>query len=175
MRKNGKLLVVCLAVATSLAFAGCGKETQNREADLAKVTSENNQLQDRITELEQDLKAANDRANAAEQSLVGTTEDESYMQMKFPSDGNYYKEAYDEIKFYSDVTCTQPIKDARFMSAEIDTGVATNGLQVYALRLDSGKICYCSQNEGRPYLVTEQCYNELKAEQAEEEAASEEE
>lgn len=114
-----------------------------------------------ISELESQLEAANSRIAELEQQINGGVQDNVYFNLRFPTDGNYYKEAYDEVQFYSDPTCTVKISDVRFMSAEVDTRQAENGLEIYCLRMDNGQICYCTEG---PYLITEKKYNEMHEE-----------
>lgn len=114
----------------------------------------------KIEELEKELENYQQQENYEEQEdiIQESKVDNEYLNVKFPYDGKYYKEAYNSVTFYSDSTCTEEIYDARFISAGIDEAQAKNGLIIYCLRLDSGEICYCTQ---RPYLITEEKYNEM--------------
>lgn len=121
------------------------------------VHSEEGNL-NRIFELESQLEASNKRIAELEQQVNGITEDNVYISLKFSTDGNYYKEAYDKIEFYKDPECTIKIFNVRFMSSAVDYGKAENGLEIYFLRMDNGEICYCTE---RPYLITEKKYKEM--------------
>lgn len=116
---------------------------------------------------EEELKEARIRITELEQQISSGAEDNTYLNIKFPTDGCYYKERNDAITFYSDPTCTVKISSSiRFMSQTRDSDEAENGLAIYCLRMDNGKICYCPQNKGYPDLITEQEYNQIKAEEA---------
>lgn len=104
------------------------------------------------------LKEANQKIAEMQQQQTSYELDDTYINNKFPHDGIYYREAYDEVQFYSDMTCTREIYNVRLMSSAIDSCNAKNGLFVYCLRMDDGKICYCTE---MPYLVSEGKYEEL--------------
>lgn len=124
---------------------------------------ENSETSVEISELESQLEEANSKVAELEQQINGVTNDETYLNIAFPTDGNYYKDAYDEVKFYADSSCTIEVAGkVRFMSATQKQEQAKNGLQIYCLRMDSGKICYCTES---PYLITEQKYIEMKNEE----------
>ena len=111
----------------------------------------------RISELEEEIKT---KIDLQKQSEVGMTEDSTYLNRKFPSDGKYYKDT-ESVIFYSDPSCTVKIFDElRFMSCYIDSAKAENGLDIYCLRMDNGRICYCTTH---PNLVTEKEYNKMKS------------
>ncbi len=136
---------------------------QNKIIHMYETTylSDESETAKSISELESQLEAANNRIVELEQQINGGIQDNVYFDLRFPTDGNYYKEAYDEVPFYSDPTCTIKISDVRFMSSEVDHGQAENGLEIYCLRMDNGQICYCTES---PYLITEKKYNEMHEE-----------
>lgn len=136
------------------------KNNSRKILETGIIMKENTQQQNKeIEELQKELEKYKQQAVLKEQEEISLdVEDNTYLTVKFPYDGNLYKEAYDSVTFYSDPTCTEEIDDVIFMSPEIDTAQAKNGLGIYCLRLDSGEICYCTE---RPYLITEKKYNEI--------------
>ena len=160
-----KVLGIIILVVVVIFFAkGCGDSNKKRELQnqITVQNQENAEEQEEIKRLKQQLEEANKELIELEQEVNEIVEDDNYLNVKFPPDGNYYKEAFDEVIFYSDPTCTEKIYDARFMSPKIDSAQAENGLNIYCLRLDNGEICYCTES---PYLITEGKYNERKAEE----------
>lgn len=161
-----KVVVVIFMVVwfISLLFGNSSKsrklDKQNKIIHMYETTYINgeSEFSSQISELESQLEAANSRIAELEQQVNGGVQDNVYFNLRFPADGNYYKEAYDEVQFYSDPTCTVKISDVRFMSAEVDLRQAENGLEIYCLRMDNGQICYCTEG---PYLITEKKYNEM--------------
>lgn len=126
-----------------------------------ETTEEIQQVENNSTE--QELEEARIRITELEQQINKGITDNTYLSIKFPTDGYYYKER-NAIKFYSDPTCTVEISASiRFMSKKVDSDEAENGLAIYCLRMDSGEVCYCPQNKGYPELITEQEYNQIKA------------
>ena len=116
---------------------------------------------------EQELEEARIRITELEQQISSGVEDNTYLSIKLPTDGYYYKNKNDSVTFYFDPTCTEEISEPiRFMSKSMDSDEAENGLAIYCLRMDNGKICYCPQNKGYPDLITEEEYNQIKAEEA---------
>lgn len=166
------LVVVIVLVMAVILLKGCGNSNNKREINLLErrieqLEQEKEQVQvnedeDQIKELQQQLKEANSEKEELEKKANAIANDGNYLNVKFPSDGNFYKEAYDQVQFYSNSACTIKIDNPRFMSPEIDSAQAENGLNIYCLRLDSGMICYCTES---PYLITEKKYNEIKSEQ----------
>lgn len=168
-----KFLVGVIVLVVAITFLkGCGNN--RREANLKLRITEIQQekqekeeiiqvQEEKIQELQQELQNVKIEKERLEKRTESAIEkDENYLNVKFSSDGSYYKEAYDKVQFYSDSTCTIKLDNVRFMSAEIDYAQAGNGLNIYCLRLDSGIICYCTE---RPYLITEEKYNEIKSKQ----------
>ena len=162
-----KVLGIIILVVVVIFFAkGCGDSNKKRELQnqITVQNQENAAEQEEIKRLKQQLEEANKELIELELQLEQEikAEDYNYLNVKFAPDGNYYKEAYDVVTFYSDPYCTKKIYDVRFMSPEIDSARAENGLNIYCLRLDNGEICYCTES---PYLITEGKYNERKAEE----------
>lgn len=153
----GVLLVVLLSANSKMNKK---IERQKKAIDMYEETYlGTDSMSTKLSELESQLEDANSIVAELEQKISGMSEDETYLNIAFPTDGNYYKEAYDEVKFYADPTCTIEIKNVRFMSATQKSEQAKNGLEIYCLRMDNGKICYCTQS---PYLITEQKYIEMQ-------------
>lgn len=160
-----KVLVISIVLITIIFFAkSCSDSNQNRRLrnQVSVQKQENVADEEEIQKLKKQLKEANKNLIELEQEANEFIEDNNYLNIKFPSDGNYYKEAFDSVTFYSDPTCTEKLDDARFMSPEIDSAQAENGLNILCLRLDNGEICYCTDS---PYLITEGKYNEMKEEE----------
>lgn len=160
-----KVLVISIVLITIIFFAkSCSDSNQNRRLrnQVSVQKQENVADEEEIQKLKKHLKEANKNLIELEQEANEFIEDNNYLNIKFPSDGNYYKEAFDSVTFYSDPTCTEKLDDARFMSPEIDSAQAENGLNILCLRLDNGEICYCTDS---PYLITEGKYNEMKEEE----------
>ena len=135
------------------------KNNSRKILETGTIMKENTQQNAEVEELQKELEKYKQQADLKEQEEISLdVEDNTYLTVKFPYDGNFYKEAYDSVTFYSDPTCTEEINAVIFMSPEIDTAQAKNGLGIYCLRLDSGEICYCTE---RPYLITEKKYNEI--------------
>lgn len=161
-----KIIVFVTVLLCAFSLTGCGaskreilkeqKETNNRLTNIEERLD--GKESEEVTELRQQLADAQIQITELEQKTNGITDDGTYVSLKFPSDGNYYKEAYDSVTFYSDPECTQKISNVRFMSAKIDSAQAENGLSIYCLRMDNGKICYCTDS---PYLITETKYKEM--------------
>lgn len=176
MKKFFKVLaIIVLVIFAVCSFVSCNvyKATVN---NLRHNLKDSNAVIEKAEEDKSDAKteAKNEklRADKAEQQNA-TGESSSYIEIKFPSDGNYYVDSY-QSKFYRDATCTQPIESPRFMSPAIDENVeAPNGFAVKAMRLDNGDIVYCPRDTS-VYPVTEAEWEERLAEQAEKEAAAEE-
>lgn len=162
------IAVIVFVVWFVLLFIG--NSSKNRKIDKQEkiirmyettyVTGESDTA-NKISELESQLEDANSRIAELEQQINGGVQENVYFNLRFPTDGTYYKEAYDDVQFYSDPTCTVKISDVRFMSAEVDVRQAENGLEIYCLRMDNGQICYCTE---APYLITEGKYNEMHEE-----------
>lgn len=159
-----KIIVFVTVLLCAFSLTGCAskreilkeqKETNNRLTNIEEIL-DGKESED-VTELRQQLADAQIQITELEQQTNGVTDDGTYVSLKFPSDGNYYKEAYDSVTFYSDPECTQKIFNVRFMSPEVDSTQAENGLSIYCLRMDNGKICYCTDV---PYLITEAKYKE---------------
>lgn len=157
-------VIVLIVWFVSLLIGNSSKsrkiDKQNKIIRMYETTyiSDESETAKNISELEIQLEAANARISELEQQVNGGVQDNVYLNLRFPTDGSYYKEAYDEVQFYSDPTCTVKISDVRFMSAEVDVRQAENGLEIYCLRMDNGQICYCTEG---PYLVTEKKYKEM--------------
>lgn len=153
-------IVVIIYVISSVK--SCYSKEQSRKIIDSGTIYSTKQQNEEIEKLQEELEKYKQQEIINEQEEISMdVEDNAYLIVKFPSDGNYYKEAYDRVTFYSDSTCTEEIDDARFMSPEIDKAQAKNGLEIFCLRLDNGRICYCTES---PYLITEKKYNELKTE-----------
>ncbi len=153
MKKVVKVVGVVMVVIGIIALLKGEWDEKGRLVENTRSTME--EQYEEIQSLKEQIKEKENKIAELEQQ-VKTVEDETYMQLKFPSDGNYYKEAYNEVQFYSDATCTIKIDNVRFMSSYVDTS-AENGLSIYCLRKDDGKICYCTES---PYLITENDYKE---------------
>ena len=161
-----KVIVVIVLVVWFVSLV-IGNSKKNREIDkkdkiihmyeTTYVTGES-ETSKKISDLESQLEDANIQIVELEQHINSGVQDNVYFNLRFPTDGNYYKEAYDEVQFYSDPTCTVKISDVKFMSAAIDSTQAENGLEIYCLRMDNGQICYCTE---APYLITEGKYDEM--------------
>lgn len=160
-----KIIVFVTVLLCAFSFTGCTskrdilkeqQETNNRLSNIEEKL--NGEESEEVTELRQQLADAQIQITELEQQTNGKNDDETYIHLKFPSDGSYYKEAYDSVTFYSDPECTKKISNVRFMSPEMDSTQAENGLNIYCLRMDNGKICYCTDS---PYLITEAKYNEM--------------
>lgn len=125
----------------------------------------------RVSELETELNNIILETFTANQKQTETiVNDSSYLDTKFPSDGNYYVDSY-ESTFYKDVNCTQPINEPTFKSWVIDEDLTVpNGFQIKALRLNTGELCYCPRDT-TIYLVTETEWKEHLEEQKERAAA----
>lgn len=163
----GLIFIVIIIIIIAKGCASCQSKEESRKIIEAgqRLETTTDEKQEEIEELEQQVKKYKAKIDLLEQGLDRDIDSAEYLNLKFPSDGNFYKEAYDEITFYTDPTCTIELEtEATFMSPEIDTVEAENGLAIYCLRLYNNEICYCPQNKGQPYLITEEKYNELKAE-----------
>lgn len=150
---------IALLLIFLIAIKACGgNKTRKLENEIIDLNRQMDELSNYEKEKQKDLE---ERLEIANNKIIDFEElkdnDSTYLNVKFPSDGNYYKEAYDSVIFYEDPTCTIEIENVRFWSPVIDTAKAKNGLDIYCLRLDSGKICYCTQS---PYLITEEKYRE---------------
>ena len=169
MRKFFDALKVIVVIVLVVWFVSLviGNSKKNREIDkkdkiihmyeTTYVTGES-ETSKKISDLESQLEDANSKIAELEQQISGGVQDNVYFNLRFPTDGNYYKEAYDDVQFYSDPTCTVKISNVRFISAEVDSRQAENGLEIYCLRMDNGRICYCTKE---PYLITEKKYYEM--------------
>ncbi len=138
--------------------------------NLASERAEKEELKEEVVNLKKQLENKTLEANTSEQKNTEVVNDAHYLQAKFPSDGMYYVDSY-ENTFYTDSMCTKPIESKpRFMSPEIDENLKSqNGFSVKALRLDDGSICYC-QIDTLIYLVTESEWEEYVKEQEAREA-----
>ncbi len=140
--------------------------------NLLSARDENEVLQEENSKLKSALEEEKLRAGKAEQQNA-TGDSSSYLDIKFPSDGNYYVDSY-QSKFYRDANCTQLIDNPRFLSWKQDEDLESpSGFPIKAMRLDSGELCYCPRDTS-VYPVTEAKWEEYLAEQAEREAAAEE-
>lgn len=169
MRKFFDALKVIAVIVLVVWFVSLliGNSKKSREIDKKNkiihmyettYVTEESETSKKISDLESQLEDANIQIVELEQHINSGVHDNVYFNLRFPTDGNYYKEAYDEVQFYSDPTCTVKISDVKFMSAAIDSTQAENGLEIYCLRMDNGQICYCTE---APYLITEGKYDEM--------------
>ena len=169
MRKFFDALKVIAVIVLVVWFVSLliGNSKKSREIDKKNkiihmyettYVTEESETSKKISDLESQLEDANIQIVELEQHINSGVQDNVYFNLRFPTDGNYYKEAYDEVQFYSDPTCTVKISDVKFMSAAIDSTQAENGLEIYCLRMDNGQICYCTE---APYLRTEGTYDEM--------------
>ena len=83
----------------------------------------------------------------------------TYVQAKFPFNGEYCIETSGSITFYSDIECTKEIINPRFLSRTHDV-IYIGNRSVYCYLLDNGEICY-SRGDKYPDLVPESYYNEF--------------
>ena len=125
------------------------KKEKMYQQEQKKLKEENEQLKEENKKLQQEL--ANNKG-----------EDSAFMNLLFTTDGEFYKEAYGDVQFYADSSCTQEINNVRFVSAKIISSEAENGLNIYCLRMDNGEICYCTKS---PYLITEGKWEEMQEEE----------
>lgn len=164
MKKVFKVVARLAVITFVIVLLGCNVSKNQKIKDQKAIIHQYEEEYITSTEeidAESNLEDANKRIAELEQQISSGVEDNTYINIKFPSDGNYYKEAYDEVQFYSDPYCTVKLSNVRFMSPNIDNSQAENGLSIYCLRMDNGEICYCTES---PYLITEGKYNEMKEE-----------
>lgn len=146
-------------------ITGLENELRIANEEIEKLKEELNEqdtekLQTRIVELEEELRIKSGEITQQAINNISNGTYVNYMNTKFPTDGNYYKERYDRVVFYADPTCTNEIYvDLRFLSPAIDESQAKNGLKIYCLERDDGTIVYCTEY---PDLITEIEYNESK-------------
>lgn len=161
MKKVLGIIVGIIVIIIIISSAkSCFSKKRSQEIVDSGAIYNMKQQNKKIEELEEEIKEYKKDAEVKKQEEESLRiEDKNYLNVKFPSDGNFYKEAYDAVTFYSDSTCTKELKNVRFMSPEVDTAQAKNGLNIYCLRMDNGEICYCTES---PYLITEGKYQELK-------------
>lgn len=144
MKKFLKVMGIFVAlIAMVLVFGSCIsscvrkgtiKELRNslNDSNVAKEEAE-----ERVSELETELNNEKMRANKAEQQNVTAGDSSSYLDIKFPNDGNYYVDSY-QSKFYRDANCTQLIENPRFLSWKQDEDLESpSGFPIKAMRLDS--------------------------------------
>lgn len=161
------LKVIAILVLMIFGLGSCVGSTISKgtikqlRASLNYTNFTKEEAEKRVSELETELKNKTLEANSAAQKLTEITagSSNSYLDIKFPSDGNYYVDSY-QSTFYKDENCTQPINAPRFMSPVIDENLtAPNGFSIQAIRLDTGELCYCPKDT-RIYLVTEEEWQE---------------
>lgn len=159
------VLMVLTGCTTNAEILNAQKETNYRlgvmEEKIGKKENDETENKD-VAELENKLAEANKKVEKLESVISATSKDEIYIKVKFPSDGNFYKEAYDEVQFYSDPECTQEIETPSFISKNVDNAQAKNSLNIYCVLTESGTIVYCTQP---PYLITEDEYEESHKEE----------
>lgn len=176
MKKFFKVLAISVLMIFAVGSCVSGKinkeKAKNLQNNLNDIKVANEKAEEEKSNAKTEAKNEKLRADKAEQQNA-TGESSSYIEIKFPSDGNYYVDSY-QSKFYRDATCTQPIESPRFMSPAMDENVeASNGFAVKAMRLDNGDIVYCPRDTN-VYPVTEQEWQEYQKEQKENEAEGEE-
>ena len=155
----GVVVGIIVLIYIIIFVKSCSRKDYSQKILESGTIESTRQQNEKIKELQKEVEKYEQEADLKEQEETSReVEDNTYLTVKFPFDGSYYKEAYDQVTFYSDPTCTEEIADARFMSPEIDTAQAKNGLSIYCLRLDNGEICYCTDS---PYLITEKKYKEF--------------
>lgn len=102
--------------------------------------------------------------------IIIECDNSEFMQMLFPTDGNYYVEATGMVTFYSDPKCENEISTPRFLSGERQyyhfyTWKDGFDMEIYCLLAEDGTICYCPGHK-TPKLLTEAEYEAYKARNA---------
>ena len=164
------LMVMVFVLCSCISSCSRKNTVKQLQCNLDEEKATREELEQQVEELQTELAKKTEEADVAKQKQTEVTAGDSslYLQAKFPSDGNYYVDANENV-FYKDTTCTQVVDDPKFMSPAIDDNVeASNGFPIKALRLNTGEICYCPRDTG-VYLVTEQEWQEYLKEQEENE------
>lgn len=161
------LLLVLIVVFSSVIINSCNSKRKNEELTVQNEDAHNDlsSKEKEVEDLEKKLEKAKNKIIKLEQKVGKNVEDSVYINLKFSIDGNFYKEAFDVV-YYSDPTCTQIVKEPRFLSSKTDAENADNGLAIYCLRLDNGDICYTPRTN-TPFLITEAKWQEMKKEEKE--------
>lgn len=123
-----------------------------------------NSIEKKLKDIEQcdQIETVNEETNQEETKQVDVTKQEEqtnqaqveydtiddYIEIIFPTDGNYYVEATGTIKFYADKDCTIPISNPRFISkgsGYISMYLTESGyrVNVHVFLLEGNKVCYC--------------------------------
>ena len=161
------LLLGGIVFLSSVIMSSCNNKRKNKELTVQNedVNEHLSSKDKEVKDLEKKLEKAKNKIIKLEQKVGKNKDDLVYMNLKFSSDENFYKEAFDTL-YYSDPTCTIIIDNPRFLSSKIDPEEADNGLAIYCLRLDNGEICY-TPRKNSPYLITEAKWQEMKKEKKE--------
>ena len=166
MKKN--IIRILVAVFVLITLGGLYSTNHRLNVLVARMeekeettVEETKQLEEteQVEETMQVEKTEQEEQTSQAQGEYDTFDD--YMQLIFPTDGNYYVEATGTVQFYADPDCTIEIESPRFLSPEVEyisafetkTGYRT---QIYVFLMEEEKICYCpAYFNGHPTLTKE--------------------
>ena len=124
-------------------------EENSSEGGSTSTTSSEKKLAEanaRIAELELILKQEGKVIDTEQKKGNYNSSYDEYVKLKFPFDGNYYQNV-SEAKFYTDISCTDEIKEnIRFISSTTDRITTNNGKTVCCLLRDNEEMCYTTDN-----------------------------
>lgn len=160
-RRNVTLLIVLATVI--FLMTGCGSDTKKIENRLDNIEKELNitELQEKLdsieskidssnqeakteTETQKKLQEANKTIEELQQQIDSNSSSSGYEQIKFWQDGKTYNSSKEDLQFYSDCFCSQPITEVKIISSIEDELELSNNLKVYAVLSDKG-IIYCTE------------------------------
>lgn len=166
----GIVVTIMLAIIIVAKYFSAIARTNSLQKQVDALVAGNdkkyaNELSTKVESLEKDNSDKDKKIKELKQKIknLETVPDNRYLQIKFPTDGNLYKEAF-EVQYFADPECTKELNDVTFLSPEKDTGRSSiNDLPIYILRTEDGGFCYCPQNSS-PYLITEEKWKEMQEE-----------
>ena len=159
---SGIIAILYFGITGAVAKRKLAKLTAEQTTAQVSISTNDQEI---IKELETEVKEKNDKIKNLKQKIKNLESDidNRYLEIKFPTNGLYYKEAF-EVQYFADPECTKKISDVTFLSPEKDTGrSSTNDLPIYILRTEDGGFCYCPQTSS-PYLITLEKWNEMQTE-----------
>lgn len=163
-----KIIIILVAVFVLITLGGLYSanhrlnELEARVQEQEETIAEETEQVEETTQVEETMqveKTEQEEQTNQAQGEYDTFDD--YMQLIFPTDGNYYVEATGTVQFYADPDCTIEIENPRFLSKEVEyiSGFETkNGYQtqIYVFLMEGEKICYCpAYINGSPRLTKE--------------------
>ena len=157
-----KIIIILVAVFVLITLGGL-YSTNHRLNELeARVQEQEETIAEETEQVEETMqveKTEQEEQTNQAQGEYDTFDD--YMQLIFPTDGNYYVEATGTVQFYADPDCTIEIENPRFLSQKVEfiTGFETKTgyrTQIYVFLMEGDKVCYCpAYFNGTPKLVEE--------------------